>query len=95
MIQLKVGGVTYDVKKLPFVEIGGDRNYSGACDYNSTTIEIADDLSEERARDVLYHELTHAIFYEAGFVEQDEDMINRVAKVIHQVCRDNKDILGK
>ncbi|MEC2070328.1 hypothetical protein [Alkalihalophilus marmarensis] len=93
-MEIKVGGVIYTVKELPVVDIGGDRNYSGACDYNQTTIELEEGLSDERKNDVLFHEITHAIFYEAGFAEQDEDMINRVGKVISQVFNDNPHLLS-
>lgn len=86
---IKIGSVTYRVKEKPFVDIDGDRNYQGCCDYPNTEISILSDISDERKNDVLIHELTHAIFYEAGFEEQDEDMINRVAKVLHQVIKDN------
>lgn len=88
-LEVKIGPVSYQVIEKPFVEIGGDRNYQGACCYADTTIEILEDISEERKEDTFIHELTHAIFYEAGFEEQDEDMVNRVAKVLHQVIKDN------
>jgi len=45
-------------------------------------------LSESRKEQTFVHELTHAIFYEAGVEEQDEDMINRVSLVLHQVLKD-------
>ncbi len=88
-LTVKVGPVNYDIVAKPFIKINGDRNYEGACCYADTTIEILEDISGERKKDVFIHELTHAIFYEAGFEEQDEDMINRVAKVLHQVIKEN------
>lgn len=81
-LTVKVGAVTYDVVEKPFIEIESNRNYQGACRYADTRIELLDDLSDERKVDTFFHELTHAIFYEAGFEEQDEDMINRVGKVV-------------
>lgn len=33
-------------------------------------------------------EITQAVFYEVGFGEQEEDMINRVAKVLYRVIKD-------
>ncbi|MCR6096867.1 hypothetical protein HXA31_20490 [Salipaludibacillus agaradhaerens] len=86
---VKVGGVTYDIEFKEYIEINGDRNYSGCCDYQNTTIEICDDLSDERKREVYAHELMHAIFYESGYQEQDEDMINRLGLVFNQVLKDN------
>lgn len=87
--KIKVGGVIYEVETKPFIEICGERNYQGSCSFINTTINILEDISEERKADVFFHELTHAIFYEAGFDEHDEDMINRVAKVLMQVVKDN------
>lgn len=86
---VQVGAVNYDVVTKPFIDIDGERNYQGSCDYLNTQIELVEDMSDERKEDTFFHELTHAIFYEAGFEEQDEDMINRVGKVLHQVIKDN------
>lgn len=87
--KVKVGAVDYDITVKPFIEANGSRNYQGACEYGKTEISILDDISEERKEDTFIHELTHAIFYEAGFEDQDEDVINRVGKVLHQVIQDN------
>ncbi|WP_257008447.1 hypothetical protein [Shouchella clausii] len=87
--KIKVAGVVYDVIKRPFIEIDSNRNYQGACTYQDTEISILDDLSDERKEDVFFHELTHAIFYEAGYEEADEEMVNRIGKVLHQVFKDN------
>lgn len=88
---IKVGGVIYDVEERPFIDVGGGRDYQGCVRYPHSRIELLGDLSLERKRDVLFHEITHAIFYEAGYDGDDvsEDMINRVGKVIHQVIKDN------
>lgn len=88
--EIKVGSVVYKATFKPYIEIESDRNFQGVCDYLNTEIGILEDLSEERKRDVFFHELTHAIFYEAGYEEQDEDMINRIGKVLNQVISDNE-----
>lgn len=85
---IKVAGMTYKVEEVSFVEIDGDRNFQGVCLYPETTIQVLDSLSESRKEQTFVHELTHAIFYEAGFEDQDEDMINRVSLVLHQVLKD-------
>lgn len=87
---VKVGSVNYEVAIVPYVEIDGDRNYQGVCDFKNTQINILSDISNERKEQTFIHELTHAVFYEAGFEEQDEDMINRLGKVLHQVLKDNR-----
>ncbi|WP_257007606.1 hypothetical protein [Shouchella clausii] len=87
--KVKVGGVYYETKTMPTVRINHDRNYMGACDYTRLTIEILEELSDERKEDVYAHELVHAIFNEAGFDEHDEDTVTRLGKVLHQVLKDN------
>ena len=87
--QVKVAGVVYTVKEEPFIEINSNRNYQGACYYDKTQIFILEDISDERKEQVFVHELTHAIFHEAGFDEQDEDVINRIGIILHQVLKDN------
>lgn len=89
-ITVKVAGVDYVVEYKDFIEINGNRNYQGACWYGESKIEIMNDLSETKKQQVFVHELVHAIFNEAGFDEQDEDTVNRIGIVLHQVLRDNK-----
>ncbi|WP_321388972.1 hypothetical protein [uncultured Enterococcus sp.] len=89
--EVKVGGVAYTIVEKPFIEVDGSRDYIGHCSFENTEIAVLEDLSQERKSDVIVHELTHAIFYEAGYEEQDEDMINRIGKILHQVIIDNFD----
>lgn len=56
-------------------------------------IQIDSTLGDERKQQTLIHELTHAIFLEAGYKDQEEDMINRVSIVLHQVLQDNPNLL--
>ncbi|MCY9083673.1 ImmA/IrrE family metallo-endopeptidase [Bacillus inaquosorum] len=83
----RVGGVDYSVETVP--ELNRLYNLWGQVTYQDTNIQIDKGLSLSRVNNVLIHEITHAIFHEAGFMEQDEEMINRVASVLTQVLRDN------
>ncbi len=38
---------------------------------------------------MLIHELTHAMLQEAGYKEQDEDLVTRFSIILHQVLIDN------
>lgn len=88
---IKVGGVNYSVAEKENLiqkdELWGEVNYF------NTEINIDSSLSNDRKEQVLIHEVTHAIFLEAGYKEQDEDMINRVSIILHQVLKDNPDLL--
>jgi hypothetical protein len=87
--EMKVGGMKYAVEIVPFVEIGGDRNFAGSCSYQDTTISIMEGLSRERFEEVLLHESFHAILHEAGYDEQDEEVVVRVGKILHTFVKEN------
>jgi hypothetical protein len=61
----------------------------GLCTYGDNTLQIAEGLCENRQHDTLIHEMFHAIMYEAGYDEHEEEVVNRVSKVLYQVLRDN------
>ncbi|WP_445506805.1 ImmA/IrrE family metallo-endopeptidase [Niallia sp. 03190] len=91
--KLKVAGIEYEVKEVPNME--EDYNQLGQIFYTRGIIKLDSQLSKERKEQCLIHELTHAIFFEAGYEEQDEDMINRVGIVLYQVLKDNNLSFGK
>lgn len=86
--KIKVAGVEYTVE-----ELTDDPESIGLCLYDSLIIKVDPRLKMQKKQQVFIHELLHACFHEAGYVEQDEDMINRVGKVLHQVLVDNKHAL--
>ncbi|AZU61046.1 hypothetical protein [Neobacillus mesonae] len=61
----------------------------GNCSYGDNRIQIAEGLCENRQHDVLVHEMMHAVMYEAGYDDHEEELVNRVSKVLYQVLRDN------
>ncbi|MGN7402752.1 ImmA/IrrE family metallo-endopeptidase [Cytobacillus praedii] len=90
--KVKVAGVKYVIKEIENMEI--EFNQLGQILYTKGIIKIDDGMSLERKEQVFVHELLHGIFYEAGFEEQDEDMINRVGIVLYQVLKDNRFSFG-
>lgn len=92
--KLKVGGNNYDVLFTDVVELDGDKNYFGTCDYANNEIKVLNTLSLGRQYSVLIHELTHAIFHEAGYTDHEEDTVNRIAIVLSQVLLDNNALLN-
>lgn len=90
--EFKIGNILYDVvMDGSLMDVNGAL---GSCDYVQSEIALYDRQSEQRMEQVLYHELTHAIFFEAGFDEQDEDMINRLGIVLHQFMTENFEFVG-
>jgi hypothetical protein len=92
--QLKIGGAIYTVNEVD----GLMRKLSlfGNVDFSDCIIQIDANISDERKEQTLIHEMLHAVHFEAGYdpSEQDEDLINRTANVLHQVIVDNIDILA-
>ena len=87
--KLKVGGLTYDVE---FKELEAEEGVQlGWCKRTQTLIEVNNhNISEQLQKQTLIHEMTHAIVFEAGLeLENEEDAVNRIALVLHQVLKDN------
>ena len=86
-MEIKVGGIHYSIEAKE--NVIKDTGSLGFCDYEGARIVVDASLAPERMQQVIIHELTHAIMFEAGFDEQDEDMVNRFGIVLHQVLCDN------
>ncbi|MDG3141407.1 ImmA/IrrE family metallo-endopeptidase [Streptococcus suis] len=90
MNSIKVAGMVYTVIVTEyFKDADDDRNLWGLCDYEQQIIYIRKSLSDQKKRQVLIHELTHAIMHEAGYKEQDEELVERFSLILHQVLNDN------
>ena len=83
-----IGGNNYKIETVDHVVENGEE-YLGICDYEKNLILVSKDLAPGRARSVITHELTHAIFYEAGYLDHDEEMITRIGIVLNQFLQDN------
>ncbi|MGM0973398.1 MAG: ImmA/IrrE family metallo-endopeptidase [Bacillota bacterium] len=90
--KVKVAGIEYQVKEIEDMEEQFD--HLGQILYTRGLIKLDKSLSQDRKEQVFIHELLHGCFYEAGFEEQDEDMINRVGIVLYQVLKDNQLYFG-
>ncbi|WP_051567183.1 hypothetical protein [Priestia flexa] len=93
---VKVAGVDYQVvRNKEYVQIGSDKNYRGMCDSNLGVIELVAGLGESVEEQVFAHELVHVMLDQAGYDEHDEDMVNRLGIVLHQVLKDNQLYFGE
>jgi len=86
-LQVNVAGIDYTVQ----YQDGMMKNYSllGQVLYAESTIDIDSSMSQSKKEQVFVHELVHAIFNEAGYDEQDEEMVNRLSIVLYQVLKQN------
>lgn len=84
---VKISGIIYTVEEVE--GMAEKQNLLGRVDLDKAMIFLEKDMSKERKEQTFIHEVTHCIYKEAGYENQDEDMINRVAIVLHQVLKDN------
>ena len=86
MEEVKIGGIVYPIEiKEDFT---GDTGDWGQTNFKKTTITLDSNMSKQRTEQTLVHEIVHGLFYEAG-IEDDEDEVNRLGLVLHQVLTDN------
>ncbi|HGO9422667.1 TPA: ImmA/IrrE family metallo-endopeptidase [Bacillus cereus] len=82
-----MAGIRYKVKQAEQLILDGEP-LQGICRFDKTNIEVLKHLSDDRKREVLIHELTHAIFNESELM-QDEEVVTYLARVLYQVLKDN------
>lgn len=86
-LTFRVGAVDYKIESVD----GMQTKYKllGQVYYSDGIIEIDSDICADRKKNVIIHELLHAMLYEAGYDEQDEEQVRRLGNVLTQVLRDN------
>ena len=93
-LKFRVGPVVYAVK-----ESEGLHDYNGTLfgtvTYDDCMIQVERSLSDDRKKNVIIHELLHAILNEAGYEEHDEELVLRVGNILTQVLRDNVDTFAE
>lgn len=86
---VKIGGVDYIVEYVPDLR-DGDQGLNGWIRYNDCKIQIDADLSDQRKRIVLWHEIVHGLLENAGAEsEHDEKIVVALGYGLVQVLRDN------
>jgi hypothetical protein len=82
---IEVNGVTYTVVREK--DLMRTHEALGYCDYITARIVLDADLDGDRLYQVFVHEFVHALFFESGYDEHDEDMINRLGITLHNVLK--------
>jgi hypothetical protein len=83
----RVGGIDYTVEIVP--DYHTKDGYYGRVFYATAEIKISDKMQRDRTNETLVHELVHAMLFEAGYDDHEEEFVRRFATVLHQVLRDN------
>lgn len=91
--KIKIGGLQYEVTEVECIKQNGQpTTWMGGCHYDDAQISLLSTIGEERKRQVLVHEMVHAMLNEAGYCkegDQNEDQVERLGIVLHQVLQDN------
>jgi len=81
--EIKVGRVTYEITR------NEDDVFLGDHDITKTKqiLNITPGMKSDKERNVFFHELTHAIFYQAGgFMEYDNEyLVQSVANILDEL----------
>jgi hypothetical protein len=85
--KVNVAGIEYKVNHIQGIE--QTHGLMGLVRYGPAVIDLDASLSDERKEQVFVHEMLHACFFEAGYTEQEEDVVNRVSAVLYQVLKEN------
>ncbi|MFL1672165.1 ImmA/IrrE family metallo-endopeptidase [Paenibacillus dendritiformis] len=86
-MRIKVAGTNYEIVREKLLAAGS--GVYGEANFVTQQIRIDSDLTPERASQTLIHELLHAVFYESGYKDHDEEMVVRLSNVLYQVLADN------
>ena len=88
---IRIGGVEYPVVFVENLNNGTNMAY-GHIDYDNCQIELSDTVgtAHERRCQTLLHEILHGIIYHASAtIENEEEVVECIAKGLYQVLQDN------
>ena len=90
--KIKLGGCTVEIKHLSTDQMN---EKEGEFNYEKQTIHVRNHMDEGRKEQVFVHELLHAMTDFTGLAdtlesEQEEDIVNRLAPILHTFLKDNE-----
>jgi hypothetical protein len=90
-MQIRIGAITYQIEEHKL------RGACGECNYEQARIRISPKLAGQLKRVTLWHEIIHAVLFNAGVYapEHDEQQIDALAHGIVQVLDDNPILRGE
>ncbi|WEE35068.1 ImmA/IrrE family metallo-endopeptidase [Lactiplantibacillus paraplantarum] len=87
---VKISGIKYTVVLKKRLEDSGDACW-GLTDYPGATIYIRKELSEQKQRQTLMHEMVHVMMHEAGLDDicNDEKIVTPLGNMLDNVLASN------
>lgn len=92
---IKVGGIDYQVIFKDKLK-DHKKKVWGMTNYEKGIISINTTLSEQKTYQTLIHEVTHAMFHEAGLDDyaNDERIINPLGNIVYQFIKENPELVS-
>lgn len=88
--KVKIGGLVYTVSKVEDLgHVLRSPGLVGGVDYHQLTIKLESEVNKDFQEQTFVHEVLHGIFVESGYEDHEEDMVNRIGKVLYQVLKEN------
>lgn len=93
---IRIGGVDYSIIYKENLNTGGQLAL-GFCDFDNAKIELASNLQGEQGiKQTFIHEILHAICNHFELeLNSDEDSIDKLAKGLYMVIKDNPDLFSR
>lgn len=88
---VRIAGVEYEIKEVPGLNDGVTLAY-GNINWDQCVIKLSSDagMSHQRKCVVLWHEILHGLLHRVGLEPEDEEkLVELLAKGIYQVLQDN------
>lgn len=96
-MKIRVGQTYYDLEKVTADELDNLTSFdsekyevAGDCDRFGAKIYINNDLPNQTIKQSFFHELIHAVLYETGEIEHNEEFVERISLLIYGFFEDNK-----
>lgn len=89
MCEVKIGATKYKVTNLQAIDPTAQGVVMGEVDYPECLITLLGPLNRARKEETLIHEVLHAIFFEAGYLEHSEEMVDRLTPFLYSFIKEN------
>lgn len=89
MCEVKIGATKYKVANLKVIDSAAQGVVMGEVDYSKCLITLLGPLNRARKEETLIHEVLHAIFFEAGYLEHNEEMVDRLTPFLYSFIKEN------
>jgi Zn-dependent peptidase ImmA (M78 family) len=87
--KIRIGCIDYEIKIVDLLNDDEGNEIFGQCAYDECEIRILNRLAIQAKVATLWHEITHAILVNCGYVEEhDEQMVSAITNGILSVLRD-------